>query len=216
MGEFLGYGYVFFFFKFKIKIGIRRDYYAQKKRKGLEENEGEMKRQARIRRERERLWRNCYKIATIDFNAADSTIEVQSLSKDGRPCVVPQWPSGLSVQHSEDYLVESSSEFLCIRKIYSAFFPKEVSDFEIFRVDLYKMECEALDTLGECTILLANGMSYSSIATVARTVGNNVYYTETGEKNLFLYKPEDRSKTILQPCPNEGSDWLGQCWVMMH
>ncbi|KAL3513804.1 hypothetical protein ACH5RR_026521 [Cinchona calisaya] len=162
------------------------------------------------------LLKPSYKIATIDFNAADSAIEVQPLIKDGRPCAVPRRPSVLSSQHFEEYLVESFDELLCIRKIYSAFFAKEVSDFEIFRVDLCNMECEVLDALGERTIFLSNGMSYSTIAAISRTVRNSVYYTETGEKNLFLYELEDRSKTILQACPNEGSDWLGQCWVLMH
>ncbi|KAL3513808.1 hypothetical protein ACH5RR_026525 [Cinchona calisaya] len=57
------------------------------------------------------LLKPSYKTETIEF-AADSTVQVQSLIKDGLPCVISRL-SQHSIERSEDYLVEYFGELLC-------------------------------------------------------------------------------------------------------
>lgn len=152
------------------------------------------------------------KIVTINF--VDSKVQVSPLIDGGRYSGMSPHPRLLTPKRSEDYLIEFFGELLYIRKIYSPFFSKEVSDFQIFRINLCKMAYEEMDDgLGNNTIFLSNGRSFS-VPAQSRIVGNSIYYTHPTDKNLYVYEIEDRSRTILLPCPNEGSDWFGQCWVM--
>ncbi|KAG8366724.1 hypothetical protein BUALT_Bualt17G0109100 [Buddleja alternifolia] len=113
-----------------------------------------------------------------------------------------------------DYLLESSGELLLVHMICHKFSEK-VKYFRIFKINtLEGGEITELRNIGDHNIFISDCVSMSRSTKSGGLMQKNSIYYAWHDKNLYAYDIENRSKTVLKPCPIEGASFL-KCWVMV-
>ncbi|GER52473.1 hypothetical protein STAS_29924 [Striga asiatica] len=129
-------------------------------------------------------------------------------------CTWPVKPSA-----TKDFIVKSveCGEILVVRALvqrYTDLF-ENVAYFRVFRIIMGKgnKECvEELKSIGDRALFLGKNGSTTCRADMSSGVKRNSIYYYWDEWDLYVYDLEDRSTTLLRPCPVKGPLFF-LCWV---
>ncbi|KAL7090921.1 hypothetical protein ACP275_12G072600 [Erythranthe tilingii] len=159
-------------------------------------------------------------LVQVDFIGGEIVIE-KVVNDKGQSCHIPMPTSPFSFIINE-YLIASGDDVLLVHSTTNGNNPSmQVSHYNIFKIDACKGEWTELKSIGDRTIFLDPYGSKSWLFTNngsddenddIRIKKNSIYYLE-GDKILYVYDIEDRSRTLVK-LPPVKRGWL-MSWVVM-
>lgn len=150
----------------------------------------------------------CVTFSVLRANLRDSNLEFETVFHGG------SMKNKLLSASNKCYLIESRGELLLVIR-YNLH--SDICDFQVLRADFSSLEWELLTSIGDRAIFLQNpsreGISCS--ASESGIQGDCIYYTEEGNRLLYVFNLEDGSFTSTLPCPTFDRKELIQHWVMI-
>ncbi|KAL3829787.1 hypothetical protein ACJIZ3_018589 [Penstemon smallii] len=135
-----------------------------------------------------------------------------------RPIEPWKFPHHLSAYYHaryKDYMIESpcKDELLLVHQFYSTSYRYNVFGFKIYRLDMCKMECEELESIGDRAIFLSGRGGGECCFSTEGIKANCIYYTELNGRKLHVYDLNDNGKTLLLPCPAARRSQSVNFWI---